>query len=262
MFSFVNLAPFELRYHEFHKAEPNDQLSGLDTGVSTSKDEPKYGNLYHILLSVSHLNRDVNSDVQRLRVCGTYTSLKAAKAAAHRCLFDAGYEKEWFTTFDTIDHPDHQVTFPSSTRGEVVRAVAPDGTLFSVSVVTSPNIRHYCPNEEDRIEGDLFHVLQTVVLYHVDESGETRETSIQGSFDSYESAKSFARSVIISDEDGITKQSFAEYSEAGPGEADCGFGENVIVHAIGPYGENFLVSVLKGQEMEAVRLAEAAMRMR
>lgn len=60
--------------------------------------------------------------------------------------------------------------------------------------------------------------------------------------------------------DGIDTKSYAQYDEAGADQRDCGFGANVIVHAVGVNGENFLVSVVKSQTMESVRLAEAAMR--
>ena len=59
------------------------------------------GDLYHVLFSVSHIQKDVNCEVEKVRVCGTHTNLPAAKAAAHRTLFEAGYEREWFTEFDT-----------------------------------------------------------------------------------------------------------------------------------------------------------------
>jgi hypothetical protein len=66
--------------------------------------------------------------------------------------------------------------------------------------------------------------------------------------------------VLLSRQDGVTRESFAEYTEAEPGERDCGYGDNVIVHAASDYGTNYLVSVIKTQELEAVKIAEAAMK--
>lgn len=63
--------------------------------------------------------------------------------------------------------------------------------------------------------------------------------------------------MLLSDEEGITVSSYAEYCEAGPNENDCGYGENVIVHGISD-NKNHLVSVLKCQELESVRLAEVS----
>ena len=63
-------------------------------------------------------------------------------------------------------------------------------------------------------------------------------------------------------DDGISRNTYAQYHEAGPGELDCGYGENVMVHAIGQNGENFVVSVLRGCAMESERVSEAARAMR
>ncbi|OBT70994.1 hypothetical protein VF21_09882 [Pseudogymnoascus sp. 05NY08] len=52
----------------------------------------------------SHIQRDLNSEIEKIRIPGTYCSLEAAKAAAHGCLFDAGYEREWFSQY-ALDAP-------------------------------------------------------------------------------------------------------------------------------------------------------------
>ena len=217
-------------------------------------------NLYHIMITQSHLSKDVNAAVEKVRVCGTYTSLPAAKAAAHRCLFDAGYEQEWFSEFDA------KLSSDSDSRrranGAVVYAVAPDKTTFTVSIATTPNLSGYEANKDGKVMRDLYFVLQTTVDYSRDEDGEERETNVEGCFESYEEARKCAQEVLLCESDGVTKSSFASYDEAAAGERDCGYGENVIVHAVGQNGVNFLVSVIKAQEMEAVRLAEAAMRIR
>jgi hypothetical protein len=38
-----------------------------------------------------------------------------------------------------------------------------------------------------------------------------------------------------------------------PRELDCGYGENVVVHAVGQNGENYLVSVLKMEAASEIR---------
>jgi len=220
-------------------------------------------NLYHIIFTSSHLAKlaDVNDLVEKVRVCGTYTALIAAKNAAHRVLFDAGYEKEWFTEYDTkeADFLAHGI---KRSAGLAVLAKASDGTIFRVSIATTPNVQAFEDDEDHKIHKPLYHVVQTNVLYNEDDSGEARETNIEGSFLAYEQARKFAGEVLLDSECGVKKESFAEYCEAGPDETDCGYGENVVVHAVGQNGENILVSVLRGQEMESVRLAEAAMRIR
>ncbi|KIW67292.1 hypothetical protein PV04_06557 [Phialophora macrospora] len=223
---------------------------------------PEVENLYHVLLSTSHIPKDPNAAVEKLRVCNTFTDLKAAKAEAHKALFEAGYEREWFTEYDTnqAEFAAHNV---KRRTGLAVFARAQDGTVFRSYVATTPNLQGFKGDpEEHKIHFPLYHVVETIVLYDEDDTGEARETNVEGSFRTYEEARNFASQVLLAPEDGVTKDSFAQYDEAEPTEKDCGYGENVIVHAVGGNGENLLVSVLKGQELESVRLAEAAIRIR
>ena len=64
----------------YHPDAPNDSV----------QPEPP-DKLYHIILTTSHLSKDPNSQVEKLRVVGSYTSVAAAQAAAHRVLVEAGY---------------------------------------------------------------------------------------------------------------------------------------------------------------------------
>ncbi|KFY32089.1 hypothetical protein V493_00524 [Pseudogymnoascus sp. VKM F-4281 (FW-2241)] len=226
--------------------------------ISATKADPE--NLYHIIFTTSHIQRDPNSEIEKIRIPGTYCSLEAAKAAAHSCLFDAGYEREWFSKYE--DDPTALVRYRIHQRmGLVVVAEAPDGTTFRVCISTTPNVGHLtADNEDSRIAADLYYVVQTNVEYANGDEGQRRGINIQGIFMTYDKAQSFAHSALLSEEDGITKESFAEYDEAGDNETDCGFGENVVIHAVGINGENYLISVIKGQAMDSVELAEAAVR--
>lgn len=224
---------------------------------------PRIENLYHVIYTTSHLSplEDVNDQVEKVRIGGTYTNLGAAKAAAHRTLFEAGYEKEWFVEYDTKQ--DEFVAHGIKRRsGLAVYAKAKDGTIFRVGIATTPNVHAFRDDEDHKIHRPLYHVVQTSVMYSEDDSGESRETNVEGSFLKYEDAKKFAGVVLLNEENGLTKASFAQYEEAGPDETDCGYGENVLVHAVGQNGENILVSVVRGQELESVRLAEASLRIR
>lgn len=90
--------------------------------------------------------------------------------------------------------------------------MAPDGTTFRVCIGTTPNVGHLATDNEDgRIAADLYYVVQTNVWY-ADEG--QRDLNIEGTFVSYPEAQSLAHSVLLSKEDGITKESFAEYDEA------------------------------------------------
>lgn len=223
--------------------------------TTASTIDPK--NLYHVVFTTSNISKDPTSETEKVCITGTYTSLTSAKAAAHSCLFDAGYEREWFSQYET----DPEVFESSGIRqraGLAVLAVSPDGTTFRVRVCTTQDAGDLASGYENgRITVDLYHVVQTNIEY-----GSIRDMNIEATFKTYNEARNFASGVLLSEKDGITKQSFARYVEAGPDEKDCGYGENVIVHAIGEHGDNYLVAVIKSQEMESVRLAEAAMRIR
>jgi hypothetical protein len=234
------------------------QHSGGKIQPNGTQDTSKSNNLYNVVLTLTHMQKDVDSTLQGVRVCGTYDSLPAAKASAHRCLFDAGYEQDWFITFET----QHEGILVDHKQNEIVKAVCPSGEEFIVSISAIPNVFKLKANDGGRIEMPLYHVVQTIVHYRADESGQTRDTTIQGSFENLEEARKVALSTLLWGKDGISRNTYARYDEAGPDELDCGYGENVIVHAIGQNGENFLVSVLKGHPMESELVSEAAAAMR
>ncbi|KAL2869382.1 uncharacterized protein BJX67DRAFT_379400 [Aspergillus lucknowensis] len=231
--------------------------------METKQQTPE--NLYHVLLTTSHITKNPNNVVEKVRIPGTYTSLLAAKAAAHSCLYEAGYEREWFETYETRTHlAEHEHGEQGPGKGVMVHATAPDGTTFRVRIDTTPNKMGLTSELADgRVSVPLFYVLQASVEYtggDGDEECRVRDINVEGTFTSYDEARKFASTVLLSPEDGITKESFAEYSEAQPDERDCGYGENVIVHAVSDYGVNYLVTVIKNQELQAVNIAEAAMR--
>ncbi|KKK22690.1 hypothetical protein P175DRAFT_0527956 [Aspergillus ochraceoroseus IBT 24754] len=223
-------------------------------------------NLYHIILTTSHIQKNPNNVVEKVRVPGTYTSLMTAKAAAHSCLYEAGYERDWFEVYETkieaIAGEAQRGNLPER-RGLMVYAIAPDGTTFRVRINTTANDKNLTSDLPDgRISVPLYYVIQANVEYSGDEGSLVRDINVEGTFTSYDEAREFASGVLLSAEDGITKESFANYTEAAPSETDCGFGENVIVHAASEYGTNYMVTVIKNQELQAVKLAEAAMKIR
>ncbi|GLA31637.1 hypothetical protein AnigIFM63326_010317 [Aspergillus niger] len=217
--------------------------------------------LYHVILTITRINKNPNNIVEILRIPGTYTSLSSAKAAAHSCLYDAGYERDFFPTYETSLSDFDRENLPNRT-GLAVYAIAPDGTTFRVHIDTTPNEHRLTTDFDDgRIAVTLYYVVQANVEYDADEGESTvREVTVQGTFTSYVRAREYATGVLLSENDGILKTSYADYEEAEEGERDCGFGENVVVHATTDYGVNYFVSVIKNQELESVSLAEAAMK--
>jgi len=47
--------------------------------------------------------------------------------------------------------------------------------------------------------------------------------------------------------DGMTKGSYAQYDKVVVNETDCGYTENFWMNAVSQYGEDLLVSMVKGQ---------------
>lgn len=215
---------------------------------TSSNDEPQQ--LFHILFIKSHLQKDPNGHLQKLRIPGTYVSLTTAKKAAHQCLFDAGYEREWFSKYETSNG--HE-----SENGQIVLAVAPSGSTYRVRILTTPNNtgKVLSTHEDGRVLTDLYYVVQVKTKVEEEES---QDINIEGVFVSYSEAREQALRVLLDEKDGLSKESYATYDEAGAGQADCGYGDNILVHAVGTNGENMLVSVVKAQVLESVRLAEAS----
>ncbi|KAJ9664775.1 hypothetical protein H2198_000121 [Neophaeococcomyces mojaviensis] len=267
-----------MQYNQFEESEQPNMTTNehLEESKKYAKPEPQHDAklmsprttdqhnhlLFHVLLTTSHFAHDPNNQVEKVRIVGSYDSLKHAKTAAHRCLFEAGYQREWFEQYE-VDPQYFEKNDVAQRDGLEVLATATNGATFRVRIVTSPNVGKFTsPFDDGRIPDALYHVLQTHVSYKEDESGEVRDTDVKATFATYNEARSYASRVLLSPEKDVTRDSFAEYDEAGPGERDCGYGENVIVHAVGDNGQNYLISVVQGQELESVRLAEAAMRIR
>lgn len=200
--------------------------------------------VYHVMLAVSQ-SKAPDGQTENVRILGTYTSISKAKEAARCDLFNSGYEREWFSTFETsLQALEKLVT--SEGTGLAVYAVATDGTKFRIRISTSPNSLQLTTDEEDgRVRIPLYYVVQTNVPYCSHERKPTHDTHIEGVFKSYAVARARASTVLLSEGDGITSSSYQDYCEAG---------ENVIVHATGSNEENYFVSVVTGQELESVRL--------
>ncbi|KAJ0299642.1 hypothetical protein COL922a_013947, partial [Colletotrichum nupharicola] len=129
--------------------------------------------LYHVLLTISHIGKNPNNVVEKVRVPGTYTSLLAAKAAAHSCLFDAGYEKEFFETYEINPghHPgevDNDDEDKERNAGVMIHATATDGTVFRVRIKSSANdagAQLTSDLPDGRIAVPLYYVIQASVEY-------------------------------------------------------------------------------------------------
>lgn len=199
---------------------------------------PVSEHLYHVFRTMIDYHHDPSGATQDTTVYATYTDLTAAKEAAKVALFSEGYEQEWFTTFDVLDKPEEW----THGDGNVVYAQAPEGEVFIVGIKTALNTQQLEGSASHEVEGELDHVVQTIIHYSKDRCGADRETEIPGTFRTYDEAKNFAATCLLDEE--VTKDDFEEYDEYDE-QDDWPFGPDVVVHAVGKNGDNSVVSVIK-----------------
>jgi len=197
--------------------------------------------IYHIIRTVTDFRRDKSGCLRSTDILGTYSDLAVAKATARKALTAVNSDRDWYTEYHENDGQEDWVYGD----GVLVHALAPGGEIFQVSIETRPHHKGLKSDENGRIQGDLYHVIQTKVDYNADRAGAIQTTEIEGTYTTREKAEAAARKALLDEE--VTKDSFLEYNEQ-TDETDWPYGDDVIVHAISPMGENFQVSVVKEGE--------------
>jgi len=167
-----------------------------------------------------------------------FTDLKAAKDAARGELIQEGYEKAFFPVWHVNNsEPD----WPHG-DGVMVFAEGPSHEAFKVEIETVPNLAKIEADESGRIRRPLHYVLQTIIYYNEESSGAKRETIVEGVHVLRELARAQASKILLGRE--VKKEDFAAYNEYSAIDAEKTFGDDVVVHAVKPNGENILVSVI------------------
>jgi len=193
--------------------------------------------LYHIKRTITDYAEDKSGATRIVDVLGTYTDLKAAKAAARNALAGEGYLKDDFEIYEenegseTWKHGD----------GVIVWAKAPAGQDFEVEIDTKPNVNELKGNASGLVEGHLHYVLQTTINYNNDRIGGVQTTEIEGTYTTRKAAFEAAKTTLLDSE--VTKESYAEYEERDEEKDEWPYGEDVLVHAVSQTGENFQVAV-------------------
>jgi len=198
--------------------------------------------LFHIKRTLINLKKDPAGAAQEVDIKGTYTDLRGAKAAAKKILFDEGYEREFFSTYEVKGHNGEAWEHGDECQ---VYAVAPESGIFRVEIQTAENKLGFVGGADGKVGQELYHVLQTTIHYNLDRSGAKRDTTIEDTLDTAEQARQRALTVLL-DED-ISKENFERYDE-NTGQEDWPFDEDTVVHAVGQGGENYLVQVIKEEE--------------
>ncbi|TVY58212.1 hypothetical protein LCER1_G002149 [Lachnellula cervina] len=200
--------------------------------------------LYHIKRTITDYHEDKSGATRTTDVLGTFTDLKAAKAAAYSALSSEGYIKDDFEVYeDNTSNPEDW----KHGDGVLVFAKAPAGQEFEVRLDTKPNVPKFQGNASGEVDGFLHYgkpplpLLQTTINYNNDRIGGIQTTEVEGTYPSRAAAYAAAGSVLIDDD--VPKSSFAEYDEKEDFKGDWPYGDEVFVHAVAETGENFLVAV-------------------
>jgi hypothetical protein len=216
----------------------NGEIENPRSNVVEEETDEEY--LYHIMREIIDYHKDKSGATRINDVLGTYVSLPAAKAAALRALQDSGYERDDFEIYE--ERPRSGENWPHG-DGVLVYAKAPAGQEFYIRIDTKLNLTKLKGNAEGRIEGTLYYVLQTKIDFNTNRVGGIQTTEVEGTYLSEQEAREAALQVLL-DGDEITKDWYAKYEEideTDPGEWP--YGEDCLVHAVSPHGENFLVFV-------------------
>jgi hypothetical protein len=195
--------------------------------------------LYHIKRTITDFAEDKSGATRVTDILGSFTSLAAAKNAAHGALAAEGYIKDDFEVLEQKNETDLEDWKHGD--GCLVFAKAPRGQEFDVRIDTKPNVLKLKGNADGEVEGFLHYVLQTTIDYNNDRIGGIQHTEVEGTYPTRKAAFVAAQTTLLDDE--ITKDSFAEYDEKEQFAGEWPYGDEVLIRAVGQTGENFYVSV-------------------
>lgn len=196
--------------------------------------------LFHVKRTLFDYSHDHSGRTIKTEVCGTYTDIAPATAAARRRLFDEGYTKESLAKFDENFPTDGHWKYSPEV---LVHAETVEGDVIELLLETTPNLLgvEAKPGADGRIGGDLFYVLQTKIYYSQDPTGRSRNTYIKSMHLSYQVAVIAARRLLFEYHD---RTWYKQYEEMDKLEEAADASGDVIVRAVGLFGDHYIVSVV------------------
>jgi hypothetical protein len=193
--------------------------------------------LFHVKETIVDRKNETMGSISTTNVVESFTDLDTAKACSRTVLKHLGITPSRFTDFgENIG----QVDWPFE-DGTMAYAQAVGGQEIYVSIDTKENTSKLLSNDEGRVIGPLYYVLQSFTDYDLDSFGSSHHTEIEGTFRDREDAVKFAHKVLL-DED-INQNDFATYEE-NKNQDDWPYGEDSIVHAASATGKIYTISVL------------------
>jgi len=233
-----------LLFHEHNHFLPHQNINTNMPGA-TKEDQTEIPELlYHTYLRVNSGEPGSPKAIPDVYVLATYGTLNAAKQFALGAISTLGYARDDFDTYE--ERPKNAEQWQHG-DGVLVYAKAPAGHEFIVGLDTKPNTGDLRATTEGSLmlpdgADHLHYILQTMVDYNTDRKA---NTEIEGAYTRRNDAIEAAKRCLL-DED-QTEADFEQFDTRESlnlkTEADWPFGENVLVHAIKPTGENYFVSV-------------------
>jgi hypothetical protein len=193
--------------------------------------------LFHVKRTFFDLRHDSSGKTLKTEVCGTYTDLDVATAAAKRRLFDEGFTKDSLAKYEENTLVDgHWKYLPEV----LIHAETTEGNVIEFVLETTPNMLGM-RGANGRVDEDLFYVLQTKISYNKDPTGGVRTTDVKGVYLSRQAAVVAARRLLL-DYHGRTW--YSKYEEVTIENDEGTAADDAIVRAVGPSGEEYLISVV------------------
>jgi len=122
----------------------------MATNGTTESAAPEF--LYHIKRTITDFHEDKSGATRTTDILGTFTDLKAAKAAAYSALASEGYIKDDFELYE------ENTSNPEAWKhgdGVLAFAKAPAGQEFDVRLDTKPNVLKLKGNASGEVDGFL-----------------------------------------------------------------------------------------------------------
>jgi hypothetical protein len=232
----------------------SSQRASDSTPPSKGSEVPEL--IYHTMLTVIDNSQAAGPDNRKMYPLQVHADLPAAKSFARDALRSLGYDKSDFQYYRTREESENlsgssDENLPPLEDGVLVHARREGPHDFIVGIVPTFNVEGLprdpsnlselkLPNGTDR----LHYVIQEKTDYNADRSGAAQTLDVEGVYIHRSDAYVAAKNCLLGDS--VEPNDFVEYDVRDDTSFadEWPYGEDVVVHAVLPTGENLKVSVL------------------